>query len=350
MKAMDTITLVKPDDFHLHLRDGERLAAVVGDSARRFARAVVMPNLAPPVVSVAQARAYRRRILEALPEATDFAPLMTLYLTDNTGRDEVDRVLDSDEVYAFKYYPAGATTNSSAGVTDLARVMPLLEYMAAKDVPLLAHGEATAPDVDVFDRERVFIEQTLSPLVEELDALRVVLEHITTREAVQFITAAPATAAATITPHHLLANRNAMFSGGVNPHNYCLPVLKREEHRQALLSAACGGNPKFFAGTDSAPHARGDKESACGCAGVYTACAALELYAAAFEETDALGALEGFVSVHGARFYGLPPNEAKITLRRRDWRIPETLPYAGADLVPFMAGAFCRWELVDGAA
>lgn len=343
---MDQITLIKPDDFHLHLRDGAALAAVVGASARRFARAIVMPNLAAPVVSVAQAEAYRRRIRESLPEGAAFEPLMTLYLTEDASRDEVDRVADSAEVHAFKYYPAGATTHSAAGVADLGKVMPMLERMAEKDIPLLIHGEATDPEVDVFDREQVFIDRALAPLTERLDSLRIVLEHVTTLEAAQFVAGAREGVAATITPHHLRLNRNAMFRGGINPHHYCLPVLKRERHRQALLRAATGGNPRFFAGTDSAPHAIGDKESACGCAGIYNAHGALEIYAAVFEQEGRLEALEAFASQHGARFYRLPLNAERVTLRREAWRIPHRLPFGDSELVPFMAGETCPWKLV----
>ena len=343
---MDTITLLKPDDFHLHLRDGEELASIVGDSAQRFARAVIMPNLAPPVVSVQQALDYRQRILACLPENAGFNPMMTLYLTDDTGRDEVDRVADCDEVCAFKYYPAGATTNSASGVTDINKVMPLLEYMAQRDVPLLVHGEVTAVDVDVFDREKVFIERVLSPLVENISSLRVVFEHITTSDAVRFVTAASAKIAATITPHHLILNRNAMLSGGIDPHHYCLPLLKREEHRQALMTAAVSGNPKFFLGTDSAPHGIRVKEKPPCCAGIYNACAAIELYVSIFDAVNSLDTLEKFASRNGPLFYGLPLNTEKITLRREDWRMPDIITFADSMLVPFMAGKVCQWKLL----
>ena len=342
---MDEITLIKPDDFHLHLRDGSELASIVGDSARRFSRAIVMPNLVPPVVSVKQARAYRQRILACLRETSGFNPLMTLYLTDDTDRDEVDRVAESDDVYAFKYYPAGATTHSESAVTDIEKVLPLLEYMAEKDVPLLVHGEVTDTDVDIFDREKVFIERVLSPLAEKIGSLRIVFEHITTSEAVQFVLAASENIAATITPHHLVKNRNAMFSGGINPHHYCLPVLKREEHRGALLAAAVGGSPKFFLGTDSAPHATSAKENMPGCAGIYNAYAAIELYATVFDEMNSLDSLEKFASRNGADFYRLPLNTTKITLRREDYHIPDMITYADSTLVPFMAGETCRWKL-----
>lgn len=345
---MNTITLVKPDDFHLHLRDGLQLASVARDSARRFVRAIIMPNLAPPVVSVRQALEYRQRILDCLPDDTDFNPMMTLYLTDDTPRDEVDRVAETGEVYAFKYYPAGATTHSASGVTDIGKVMPVLEYMAQKDVPLLVHGEVTDAEVDVFDREKVFIERVLSPLVENINALRIVLEHVTTREAVQFVIGSSDRVAATITPHHLMLNRNAMLSGGINPHHYCLPILKRERHRQALLAAATSGNPKFFLGTDSAPHSAQAKEKPPCCAGIYNACAAIEMYASVFDAMNSLDTLEQFASRNGARFYGLPLNTQRISLRREEWRIPDMINFAGATLVPFRAGELCRWKLVDG--
>ena len=342
---MNAITLLKPDDFHLHLRDGEELASVVGDSARRFARAVVMPNLVPPVVSVQQALDYRQRILACLPDNPGFEPLMTLYLTDDTGRDDVDRVAECGEVCAFKYYPAGATTHSAAGVTDIKKVMSLLEYMAQRDVPLLVHGEVTEADVDVFDREKVFIERILSPLAEDIGSLRIVFEHITTSDAVQFVTAASAKIAATITPHHLLLNRNAMLSGGINPHHYCLPILKRERHRQALMTAAVSGNPKFFLGTDSAPHRALSKERPPCCAGIYNAYTAIELYASVFDAMDSLDTLEKFASRNGARFYGLPLTTQTITIHREEWRIPDMITFAGSMLVPFMAGETCQWKL-----
>lgn len=344
---MDTITLIKPDDLHLHLRDGPELASVAGDSARRFARAIVMPNLVPPVVSVQQALGYRQRILDCLPDDTAFNPMMTLYLTDDTPRDEVDRVAETAEVYAFKYYPAGATTHSASGVTDIGNVMPVLEYMAQRDVPLLLHGEVTDAEVDVFDREKVFIDRILSPVTDELDELRVVLEHITTRDAVQFITGASDRIAATITPHHLLLNRNAIFSGGLDPHHYCLPVLKRERHRQALVNAAISGNPKFFLGTDSAPHSVQAKETPPCCAGIYSASAAIEWYACVFDAMDSLHTLEQFASRNGALFYGLQVNTQRISLVREAWRIPDMIDFAGATLVPLRAGELCKWKLVD---
>ena len=344
---MHTITLIKPDDFHLHLRDGKELASVARDSARRFARAIIMPNLDPPVVSVRQALAYRRRILDCLPDNADFNPMMTLYLTDDTPKDEVDRVAETDGVYAFKYYPAGATTHSGSGVTDIGKVMPVLEYMAQRDVPLLLHGEVTDAEVDVFDREKVFIERILSPLAGNIDALRIVLEHVTTRDAVQFVSGASDRIAATITPHHLMLNRNAMLAQGLNPHHYCLPILKRERHRQALVAAATSGNPKFFLGTDSAPHSVQAKEQPPCCAGIYNACAAIELYASVFDAMDSLDTLEQFAGRSGAQFYGLPLNTEKISLRREEWQIPDVINFAGATLVPFRAGKSCRWKLVD---
>lgn len=343
---MDTLTLIKPDDFHLHLRDGEEMASVVRDSDMRFARAIIMPNLAPPVVSVRQALDYRQRILACLPDGTGFNPLMTLYLTDDTARDEVDRVAETGDVYAFKYYPAGATTHSASGVTDFGKVLPLLEYMAQRDVPLLVHGEVTDTGVDVFDREKVFIERVLSPLAEDLGALRIVFEHITTGDAVQFVTGASEKIAATITPHHLIANRNDMLSGGINPHHYCLPILKRETHRQALVTAAISGNPKFFLGTDSAPHPARSKEKPPCCAGIYNAYAAIELYASVFDSMDSMDTLENFASRNGARFYGLPLNTQTITLRREQWRIPDAISFADNMLVPFRAGECCQWKLV----
>ena len=343
---MDTITLIKPDDFHLHLRDGAEMAGVVRDSARRFARAIIMPNLVPPVVSVKQALDYRRRILACLPDNSGFDPLMTLYLTDDTPRDEVDRVTETDEVYAFKYYPAGATTHSASGVTGIKKVMPLLEYMAQRDVPLLVHGEVTNDDVDVFDREKAFIERVLAPLAEDIGSLRIVFEHVTTRDAVQFVTGASARVAATITPHHLMLNRNAMLSGGINPHHYCLPILKREAHRQALVKAAVSGNPRFFLGTDSAPHPARSKEKPPCCAGIYNANAAIELYASVFDSMNSMDTLEKFASRNGARFYGLPLNTQTITLRREGWRIPDSLSFADNMLVPLWAGEVCQWKLL----
>ena len=349
------LTLVRPDDWHLHLRDGAALASVLPHSARQFARAIVMPNLKPPVTTAAAARQYRERLLNALvsavhsgllPTGADFAPLMTLYLTDNTSADEIARAKDSGIVHAAKYYPAGATTNSDAGITRLERVYPALEAMEKRDVPLLVHGEVTDPEVDVFDREAVFIDTALSQILRRFQGLRVVFEHITTREAAQFVREAGANVAATITAHHLLYNRNAMFQGGIRPHHYCLPVLKREEHRAALVAAATGGDRKFFLGTDSAPHARGAKEAGCGCAGIYTAHAALELYAEAFESAGALDRLEAFAAFHGADFYRLPRNSAKVALQKSPWKVPEAYPFAGESVVPLRAGEMVAWKLV----
>ncbi|MBM3345567.1 MAG: dihydroorotase [Betaproteobacteria bacterium] len=350
MNAPQTLTLVRPDDWHLHLRDGEQLAAVLRHTAAQFARAIIMPNLKPPVTTVALARAYRERILAALGGAdpgpcAGFEPLMTLYLTDNTSAAEIAAAKSSGFVHAVKYYPAGATTNSDAGVTKLARAFPALAAMEKLDLPLLLHGEVTTPGVDVFDRERVFVESVFAEVRRNFPGLRVVFEHITTREAAEVVAASPANVAATITAHHLLYNRNAIFQGGVRPHYYCLPVLKREEHRRALVAAATGGSPKFFLGTDSAPHPRGLKEHACGCAGCYTAHAALELYAEAFEAAGALGRLEAFASFHGADFYGLPRNTASVTLQRTAWKVPAEYSFGGETLVPLRAGESLGWKL-----
>jgi len=343
---LDTLTLTRPDDWHLHLRDGDVLEAVVGASARQMGRAIIMPNLTPPVTTTEQALAYRERILAALPDARHFEPLMTLYLTDATPADEMERAMASGLVQAVKLYPAGATTNSASGVTDLAACDDTLSAMARLGIPLLVHGEVTSPEIDIFDREAVFIEEVMKPLLDRHPELRVVFEHITTAQAAEFVSGAPANIGATITAHHLLFNRNRMLVGGIRPHYYCLPILKRERHRQALLAAATSGNGKFFLGTDSAPHARGDKESACGCAGAYTAPAAIELYATAFEEVGALDRLEGFASHHGPAFYGLPRNPDTITLVREPWTLPESLAYAGGErIVPLMAGETLGWKL-----
>jgi dihydroorotase len=343
--ADDTLTLIRPDDWHLHLRDGEALAAVVGASARQFARAIVMPNLKPPVTTLDEALAYRARIVAALPEGADFTPLMTLYLTDRTQPDEIRRAAQSGVVHAVKLYPAGATTHSDAGVTDLARTHDALEAMQACGMPLLVHGEVTDPQVDVFDREAVFIDTVLEPLRRRFPDLRVVLEHITTREAAQYVTEAAGPIAATITAHHLLWNRNAIFTGGLRPHWYCLPVLKRELHREALVVAATSGSPKFFLGTDSAPHAARLKEHAAACAGCYTAPHALELYATAFERAGALHRLEAFASFHGPDFYRLPRNATKVVLARESWQIPERLPFGTETIVPLAGGETLGWRL-----
>ena len=346
------LTLTRPDDWHLHLRDGALMQAVVPDTARQFARAIVMPNLRPPVTTTEQAQGYRARIIAALPDGAKsggakFEPLMTLYLTDNTTAQEIQRAKQSGIVHAVKYYPAGATTNSDAGVTNIRKAYPALEEMQRCSMPLLVHGEATDPDVDVFDREAVFIERVMIPLLRDLPQLRVVFEHITTQDAVQFVTSAPEHIAATITVHHLLYNRNAMFSGGLRPHYYCLPVLKREVHRAALGKAAISGNPKFFLGTDSAPHEQHQKESACGCAGIYTAHAAIELYAEAFEQLNALDKLEGFASFYGADYYRLPRNTDQITLRKESWQVPDSIPFGEHRLVPLRAGEKVNWKMGD---
>jgi len=343
--ASNEIRLIRPDDWHLHLRDGDALAAVVGASAAQFGRAIIMPNLKPPVTNVEQARAYRDRILAALPAGADFTPLMTLYLTDNTKPEQIRAAKASGIVHGVKLYPAGATTNSDAGVTDVRHAYPALEAMQREGLPLLVHGEVTDQAIDLFDREQVFIDQVMIPLRRDFPGLRVVFEHITTAQAAQYVRDAEPGIAATITAHHLLYNRNAIFIGGIRPHWYCLPVLKRETHRLALLEAATGGNPRFFLGTDSAPHAQRLKEHAVGCAGCYTAPHALELYAAAFEMAGALERLEGFASLHGPAFYDLPVNSATVTLRRDPWTIPQSLPFPGDAIVPLAAGETLQWRL-----
>ena len=343
---MQKITITRPDDWHLHLRDGDAMKAVLPDTSRRFARAIVMPNLKPPVTTVAQAAAYRERILAAVPPGPTFTPLMTLYLTDNLPADEIDRARASGFVHAVKLYPAGATTNSDAGVTDLKKCAATLARMEALGLPLLVHGEVTDPAVDIFDREAVFIDTVLAPLLKDFPALKVVLEHITTRDGADFVKNSGTNVAATITAHHLLLNRNAIFTGGIRPHHYCLPVLKRETHRRALVAAAISGNPKFFLGTDSAPHAKSTKEAACGCAGCYTAHAGIELYAEAFEAAGALDRLEGFASHFGADFYGLPRNADTITLVREAWTVPTSQPLlAGDPIVPLRAGETIAWRM-----
>jgi len=341
------LKLTRPDDWHLHLRDEALMHAVLPDTARQFARAIVMPNLRPPVTTTAQALAYRERILAALSAGMKFEPLMTLYLTDNTSAEEIRRARQSGFVHGVKYYPAGATTNSDAGVTNMRKAYPALEEMQRCGMPLLVHGEVTDPAVDIFDREAVFIERVLQPLLHDLPDLRVIFEHITTSNAVQYVQSAGANIAATITAHHLLYNRNAMFAGGMRPHYYCLPVLKREIHRKALVAAAISGNPKFFLGTDSAPHAQHTKENACGCAGIYSAHNAIELYAEVFEQAGALDKLEGFASFFGADFYGLPRNGVTITLRREECPVPATLGFGEHRLVPLRAGETVKWKLVD---
>lgn len=344
--AMNELTLTRPDDWHLHFRDGDILRDVVPHTARQFARAIVMPNLKPPVTTTDMAGAYRQRILAAVPEGTNFEPLMVLYLTDNTTPDEIRRAAESGFVHGVKLYPAGATTNSDAGVTDIRRCMPALEAMQAHGLPLLIHGEVTDGDIDVFDREAVFIDRILQPLRRDLPGLKVVFEHITTREAAHYVRDAEGSIAATLTAHHLLYNRNAIFKGGIRPHYYCLPILKRETHRLALIEAATSGNPRFFLGTDSAPHPKGLKEHACGCAGCYTALHAMELYAQVFDDAGALDKLEAFASFYGPDFYGLPRNTGTITLRRESWTVPDELPMGGTSVVPLDAGTALRWMFV----
>ena len=343
---MQQITITRPDDWHLHLRDGDTLRTVLPDTARQFARAIVMPNLKPPVRTAEDAHAYRERILAALPAGMKFDPLMTLYLTNNTDPAEIARAQASGIVHAVKYYPAGATTNSDMGLTDLINGYAVIAEMEKLGMPLLIHGEVTDPSIDVFDREAVFIERHLIPLTRAFPALKVVLEHITTQQGAQFVVDAPVNIAATITAHHLLYNRNAMFQGGIRPHFYCLPILKREQHRLALVKAATSGNAKFFLGTDSAPHPQGAKESACGCAGIYTAHAAIELYAEAFESARALDKLEAFASFNGADFYGLPRNTDTMTLIKESWIVPNEIELGGDKLIPLRAGEQVGWRIV----
>lgn len=331
----------------MHFRDGESLRNVVPDTARRFARAIVMPNLDPPVTTVALALAYRERVLAAAPDGVAFTPLMTLYLTDETSPEEIARAQRCEHVYAVKLYPAGATTNSASGVTDIERAYPALSAMQDAGLPLLVHGEVVDADVDVFDRERVFIERVLSKLIERFPSLKIVFEHVTTSDAVEFVDSAPDTVAATITAHHLLLNRNAIFTGGIRPHHYCLPVLKREQHRAALIRAATGGGRRYFLGTDSAPHAKSAKENACGCAGMYTAHAGIELYAEVFENAGALERLEAFASFNGPDFYGLPRNTGQIEIQKRPRKIPAALPFGAETVVPYRAGGQVAWSLAD---
>jgi len=344
------IRLVRPDDWHLHLRDGAALRAVLPATAQVFGRAIVMPNLKPPVATTKAALDYRARILHSLPAGSPFEPLMTLYLTDETSAAEIADAKASGVVHAIKYYPAGATTNSQSGVTALARAYPALAAMERAGLVLAIHGEVTDADVDVFDRERAFVERELPRVVRDFPGLRIVLEHVTTRDGIAFVSEAPPNVAATITPQHLLYSRNALFAGGLRPHLYCLPVLKRETHRQALVQAATSGNPKFFLGTDSAPHARDAKENACGCAGCYSAPLALPLYAEAFEDADALDRLEGFASRNGAAFYGLPANADHVTLVREAWTVPDALPFGDGTIVPLRAGQQVRWRLATADA
>ena len=345
IETPQSITITRPDDWHLHLRDGAALSSVLPHSARQFARAIVMPNLKPPVTTTAAATAYRERILAALPEGMAFEPLMTLYLTNNTDPDEIRRAADTGFIHAVKLYPAGATTNSDAGVTDLRNCYKVLEVMQEVGMPLLVHGEVTDNDIDLFDREAVFIERVMRPLRRDMPVLKVVFEHITTKEAAQYVAEAEGPIGATITAHHLLYNRNEIFRGGIRPHYYCLPVLKREEHRLALVTAATSGDERFFLGTDSAPHAVHTKYAACGCAGCYTALHAMEMYTEAFAQAGALDKLEAFASLNGPAFYGLPVNEGTITLERRDWTLPETVPFGEHQLVPLNAGETIHWKM-----
>lgn len=342
---MQTLTITRPDDFHLHLRDGKAMTSIVMDSVRRFGRAIIMPNLKPPIVTTKQALDYRNRILACLTEDCGFEPLMTLYLTEDTPAEEIIRARKSGHVYAVKYYPAGATTHSGGGVKNIKNIYPLLDTLVDQNLPLLVHGEVTEPEVDIFDREQVFIDRVLAPLLDRFPGLRVVFEHITTRQAVEFVKKGPENLAATITPQHLLLNRNALFNGGFQPHHFCLPILKAEEHRQAVLAAATSGHPRFFLGTDSAPHARRDKESFNSCAGIYSAHCAIELYAEAFAAAGCLDRLEAFSSHHGADFYGLPRNQGTIILEKRNWTVPATLTFGDKELVPFRAGKECQWKL-----
>ena len=344
---MDQLSLSRPDDWHVHLRDGDAMAAIVGATARQFGRALVMPNLRPPITRVQEALSYRDRILAGLNEGHPFNPLMALYLTDGTPKEEIARVAETPEVIGFKLYPQGATTHSEAGIRSLEALDPLLETLAHYQVPLMVHGEVTDSDIDIFDREALFIERYLEPMSQRFRSLRIVLEHISTREGVEFVEGATGPIAGTLTAHHLLLNRNAMLVGGIQPHHYCLPVLKRETHRQALLAAATKGHPRFFLGTDSAPHLRSLKESSCGCAGCYTAHHAIELYATAFDQVGALDQLEGFASHHGADFYGLPRNSDTIRLQRVPNEIPDALPFGEETVIPFMAGQTLPWTLTE---
>lgn len=344
---MDNFTIIKPDDWHLHLRDNPYLDAVVGDSARQFGRAIIMPNLKPPVRNLADARAYRERILAALPANSRFDPLMTLYLTDNTSASDIEEASRSDFIYGAKLYPAGATTNSDAGVTSIDKLATVFEAMQKNDFVLQIHGEATGAEVDIFDREKIFIDSHLERIRSDFPELRIVFEHITTSDAVAYVAQANATLAATITAHHLLINRNAMFEGGIRPHNYCLPVAKREQHRLALLDAAVTANNSFFAGTDSAPHSREAKESACGCAGIYSAYNAIELYAEAFDAAGDFSNFEAFMSRNGAGFYRLPLNSEQINLKREAWQVPDSIAYPDSPLIPFKAGETLGWKVVN---
>ena len=345
MPLIERLTLTKPDDWHLHVRDAELLRRVVPDSARRFARAIIMPNLRPPITTTDLARRYRERIVAAVPSGLNFQPLMTLFLTEETSPTEIAQAKASGFVYGVKWYPAGATTNAEHGVREIARCDPALEALQEQGLPLLVHAETTDPDIDVFDREAVFLDRQLAPVIRRFPGLRVVVEHVTTRNAVQFVRDASPLVGATITAHHLLLNRNALFDGGLRPHHYCRPVLKREPHRLALIEAATSGDTKFFLGTDSAPHPRRDKESACGCAGIYTAHAAIELYAEVFEQAAALDRLEAFASFHGADFYGLPRNTERITLVKTPWQVAASLGEGDESVIPLRAGESVAWQL-----
>ncbi len=343
---MNKLTLIRPDDWHLHVRNGDILKTVIAHTANQFARAIIMPNLNPPVLTVDQALVYRQEILQALPADSSFNPLMTLYLTSDLTQDEVKKAAESEFIHAIKLYPAGATTNSDSGVSDLKGIYPILETMEQVDLPLLIHGEVTNPDCDIFDREKVFIESSLNDIVKNFPDLRIVVEHVTTKEAVDFVLAASSKVAATITPQHLMFNRNAILAGGIRPHHYCLPIIKREHHRQALLEAATSGNPKFFLGTDSAPHLTGAKESSCGCAGCYSAYAAIELYTEVFDQAGALDKLEGFASFFGADFYNLPRNSKSITLQQQTWTVPATYQVNDKTITPLKAGEDLSWKLL----
>ncbi|CAN0074444.1 unnamed protein product [Discosporangium mesarthrocarpum] len=345
-----TVTVPMADDLHHHFRDGEVLKDTVQHACRMFRRAIAMPNLKPPVTTTDEALAYRKRILACVPEGVDFTPLMTLYMTDNTTVEEICKAKASGHVYAVKLYPAGATTNSDSGVTDLERLQPVMEAMAKEGMPLLVHGEVTTPGVDIFDKEPTFIEEVLKPLIARLPELKVVMEHITTKEAVDFVTSGPANLAATITPQHLLYNRNAIFQGGIRPHMYCLPILKREEHRLHLVEAATGGNKKFFLGTDTAPHAVGAKQAACGCAGIFTGHAALELYCEVFEGQGALDRFAAFCSHNGADFYGIPRNEGTVTLLKKQWKVPASYAFGQTEVVPLRAGETVSWQMISDRA
>ena len=342
---MVSLTITQPDDWHLHVRDGEALTDIMSETTRCFSRAIIMPNLTPPVTTTQQAKSYRQRILNAIPDDSSFNPLMTLYLTDQTDPDEIKKARESGIVHAVKYYPAGATTNSDSGVTDIKKTYLALQALSELNMPLLIHGEVTDPDSDIFEREAIFIDQVLNPIIQEFPNLKIVFEHITTKQAVEFVLAQSDNIAATITPHHLLYNRNAMFKGGIRPHYYCLPVLKHEQHRLALNDAATSGNPKFFLGTDSAPHADTKKESSCGCAGIYNAPVAIELYATIFEQAGQLDKLEGFASLYGPKFYNLPINKQKLTLEKESWTVPDQKPLANETIIPLCSGEQLGWKL-----